>query len=821
MSVFFQDLKQALRGLRRQAWQAAISAVGLAVGVVCLAFSLNWLWTETHYDYFHPDYQDLYMLERGAETFRSSNMCWPVVEQLDTILGERGKYAAFRGMFGKDKCSLPEEPGNFFYMQCLQASPQIVDVLGAKVLSGSVEESLQTWDKFVITESMAKRIFGTTEAVGKPLLFTYNSGWQCTYTVGAVIEDNKEETNLSYDYIRFLDLSRSERTGWKNLNFHVLIRTKDTLAVGEGLKRIYRPDGEYDHFMLMPLRYYNKMGDGASFLEAYFYPLAFTCISLLLVLSALVNLIAVYTSIFLGRLREYALRCSLGASGWRNAGWMLTQVLPVLCLGVLLSGLFMEWIGNKGLVPGGMSHVGFFFWRVSAAVIVLVLAGMSYPFFKLRRAYQRSFSGVSGRGYFHGWLLVVQCFACAFLLFLSVGMQRQISEMIHTDLGYDHKNMLRLYTGWKTRVGQDAAFYYGNIFYDLPQAFRNESGSGITDAIAMRADLFNRVTGHTIDVLTEDQWSGWTGENVDNMQILRCDFMEVPFRAMEFFNIQVEGEGTMSAENDRKGVLQVVVNEEALSRMKSAGYEPGRKFYTGWRVGNSFCNTNSHKKDLHPIEGQPLMVQGMARLHLNDFHSEPRALMLIGVDERHECYYQEHDAVYIKYEPGRRDDAEAAVRRVLATFDVPEAAVDLTSFDEYIAESYKEETYYANLLTALTVFCVFVTLSGVVSMLLYSLRLRRRSMAIRRVMGAGFTDIFRPNLCKYAAFVLAGCLLAYFPAAVLIRKWMEYFYFGEVPGAGLMACILAGMWLVVSLIVWWNVRRSMDDRPMEVLQPES
>lgn len=538
-------------------------------------------------------------------------------------------------------------------------------------------------------------------------------------------------------------------------------------------------------------------------------------------LSALVNLIAVYTSIFLGRLREYALRRTLGASGWRNAGWMLTQVLPVLCLGVLFSGMFMEWIGNNDFVPGSMSHTGFFFWCIVVAITVLVLVGMSYPVFKLRRAYRNSFSGVSGTGASHDWLLVVQCFACAFLLFLSVGMQRQISGMIHTDLGYDHENMLRLYTGWKTRMGQDATFYYGNIFYDLPQEFRNESGSGITDAIAMRADLFNRVTGHTIDVLTEDQWSGWTGADVDDMQILRCDFMEVPFRAMEFFNIQVEGEGSFSAGNDRKGVLQVVVNEEALSRMTSAGYESGRKFYTGWRVGNSNCNMNSNKKDLHPIEGQPLMVQGMAGLHLNDFHSEPRALMLIGVDERHDCFFQEHDAVYIKYEPGRRDDAEAAVRRVLAKFDVPEEAIDLMSFDEYIAESYKEETYYANLLTALTVFCVFITLSGVISMLLYSLRMRRRSMAIRRVMGADFHDIFRPNLYKYEAFVLAGCLLAYFPDAVLIHKWMEYFYFGEVPGVGLMFSILVGMWVVVLLIVWWQVRRCMADRPVEVLKPEA
>ena len=40
--------------------------------------------------------------------------------------------------------------------------------------------------------------------------------------------------------------------------------------------------------------------------------------------------------------------------------------------------------------------------------------------------------------------------------------------------------------------------------------------------------------------------------------------------------------------------------------------------------------------------------------------------------------------------------------------------------EQYMADSYKEETYYAGLLSALTVFSVLITFSGVFSMLLYS-----------------------------------------------------------------------------------------------------
>ena len=71
MDLLMQNLKQALRDLRRHGWQAAVSAVGLAVGIVCLTFSLNWLWTETNYDYFRPGYKDLYLM-LGDDTVRVS-----------------------------------------------------------------------------------------------------------------------------------------------------------------------------------------------------------------------------------------------------------------------------------------------------------------------------------------------------------------------------------------------------------------------------------------------------------------------------------------------------------------------------------------------------------------------------------------------------------------------------------------------------------------------------------------------------------------------------------------------------------------------------
>ena len=47
--------------------------------------------------------------------------------------------------------------------------------------------------------------------------------------------------------------------------------------------------------------------------------------------------------------------------------------------------------------------------------------------------------------------------------------------------------------------------YYMSIFKSLPQEFRKESSSGITDAIAMPGDIFNPVSLHYISVWTEEE----------------------------------------------------------------------------------------------------------------------------------------------------------------------------------------------------------------------------------------------------------------------------------------------------------------------------
>lgn len=652
ISLWVQNLKQALRSLRSHGWQAGISATGLAVGIVCLTFSLNWLWTETNYDYFRPDYKDLYLVQHDdtASLSYSNTYTWPyvvlpVAMQLDSLLEGKAE-VGFAGMTVNAQIYPDGREETYFYASGLLSFPGMVCALGLTVLSGDPEKALATPGHVVLTESLARKIFGKTDVVGQTFeASAYRlSDW---LTVGAVVADNEGDSYWDYEMLLPPNVQEWE-WGWDSSQLYsACIRTDDPSAVEKAFSRIYLPsDKSHWKFRLIPLRTAHKTGYGESFLHAYFYPLAFTLISVLLLWSAVVNLLAVYTSVFLGRVREYALRRSLGASAWQNAVWMLTEVMPVALSGILLGCVALEWLAHEGQVPGNLSYVYVCFAQVVCTVFVLVVAGTGYPVHKVRRAYRLTLGGGASAGRSHAWLLVVQCFASAFLLFISLGMQRQLSGMMNQDLGFEREDILRLHTGRKYWPGEEEPFNFKSIFYDLPQEFRKEAAAGITDAISLPADIFNRFSRRRINLLTEEEWNGKKDDRLTPEN--EIDYMEVPYAAFDFFHLHIARGARLEEQPEQDGVEPVMFNEAACRKFRAGDFRKVNLYVGSDDTGH---NIMMYTKWTNHIAGK-LEVKGVMDVRLSDFHEEERPLMWVGIPDRHECRFVEHDAVYVKHAPG-------------------------------------------------------------------------------------------------------------------------------------------------------------------------
>ncbi len=852
MNIFIQNLIQSIRSLRTLGWQVAISSVSLAVGIVCLTFSADWFWAETNYDSFRPNYKDIYFMHRADSTLKIGELSTRYSTNAHTYNGvlemrklaqnnsfKLGAYCFMESLhFGIQTFTASENDRKQMFWT-LQMDTCAAEILGISALHGNIAEALSTSpDYIIITDKAAIEMFGRTDVVGEIIR---HERLQKNRTIKAVCHAIKGNSNFKYDIIQPIDLHAYNLAD--DYNFASIIRTDNPKRCIEQLSN-YKPTGDKHKYYytdntyleLKPLRTYpklwsNEKGTQLQFTEVFFYQIIFTMIAILLIISAVINLIMVYTSICLSRIREYALRRSMGASTWQNIEWMLTGIFPTLLFGCLLSGVIMEWTTKFADIPWDTSHIFYFYTLVLASTFLLCIIGMAYPIYKMRRAYRASFLGHGDGGRSHLWLIIVQCAACAFLLFISLGMQRQISGMINADIGYEHKNMLRLVTANYNRhflpEGFNAYYNFDHIFNDLPNEFLREGGAtGIVDVMPMQTDLFNRVAIQSVIVLNEHDYpnranlnlSEYFSEEAPLSMGFEVYYLELAFRAIDFFNIHTANGVKLLPENEHTDYLQVYLNSEAMKLFAPDG-QLRSGYYTYCTVIND-GTSNDGRLERH-WEERRIRFQDVANLRTTDFFTADVPIMFVGVEELHKCAASKHDAIYIKYAEGRREEAEATVRKVLDKFDVPEDQYLLTTFDDYIAGVYKKETFIANLLTYLTVFSVVITLAGVFSMLLYSLRLRRRSMAIHRVMGATFKDIFMPTLRPYLIYATLGAVAAYFPAYILMRKWMEYFHYGETPGVGLMLSILGGMVLIITLIVWWQVSLCMKEKPVEILKPES
>ncbi len=835
--LFLQYLLQSLRNLRRTHWQSAVSVIGLSVGIISLTLSLNWLWSETHYDRFRPNSEELYIAvvswTWGEGNARERTDTWAHYDHYTAIeqalQGTDARVGGFTSFpWGDQRIKAVDNMEKAFFSSTLQMDSACVAVLQPRVLVGNAEDLFLGEDKILLTETLARKLFHSPDSALGQLV--KNDYWG-TRTVVGVIEDCEKESNVYYDAIRRRVVTDNDRAPG-NFNFRLLIRTPDIDDTNRHLPKLVnrnRPNSNVT-LHLLPLGMAHKMGEGDSFIKAYFYPVAFVTIALLLTLSALVNLIMSLTSIFLGRLREYALRRSLGASAWQNDQWMLCELLPLSLLTVVLCAVALEWIEHWALVPGFADNVYTVFGYVLAATAAVLLLLMIYPIWQMRRAYRRSLQGQHTGTTSHNYLLVVQCFCSMMLLFLSIGMQRQLNSMVNSDLGFDRENILRLYTGDYDVYGEmNENQKYAPFVRQLASEIRKEAGAGIVDAVQLRSDLFNYVTQVGIAVVTEDvlkqkelsglDWWQFYREHPGYERYRRFRLVELPFQALQFFNIKTEYGAGLNAQSVPAGQWPVMLNGKACESLgldSPAGTSVILQQRTGMSYSYNHGNGPSH------LNMERLYVQDVAKVRMMDFHMEEDAVVFLGIGDDHECSLGIHDALYIKHAPGRREDAEATVRRVLTEkFDVRPEKLHLTSLQEHIEYTYKSEIYYANLLTAVTAFSVFITFSGVFSLLLYSLRLRRRSMAIHRVMGASFGDLLRATLWPYLLFTLTGGALAYLPARYFMQKWMEYFTVGQAPGLGFMALLLGAMLLLVALLVLWQVHRSMNEKPVDVLRPEA
>ena len=434
MKLFFINLTQAVRNLIKFKWQTLISVVGLTFGLVCLAFSANWFWYETHYESFRKDCDRLYLLKCRYAGAATGDVSEGLSYLLTDEFGKQVPSADALLLVRKETGSFPMKI-NGVDVQVgggLSVTPDYFRYMDQPLLYGDSRTALKGEHDVVISRSLAQRVFGKLDVVGQPLDFNGE-----THTVAGVVEDVPAHSHLRADLYAPLEpgIQDYER-GWNVSNFHGIVVTSRPEQTQRELAKMMAPaDTTYNDarsYLMVPLAEGFQLREPATYWADFLYPVAFTAVSALLVLSALFNYIFVLTTQMAGRLREYKLRISLGGTFGANAAWLLTEVGVLQVVVIVLSAAALELASYFSGMPDVCATIYRAWGLCLVPYFVLVALGLVYPLWNLRRLYKAQFAGKAVRPQRPGPMLVVQLTVCVLLLFVFWGAGRQFRLMLPT-----------------------------------------------------------------------------------------------------------------------------------------------------------------------------------------------------------------------------------------------------------------------------------------------------------------------------------------------------------------------------------------------------
>lgn len=762
-------LKVAWRNLLKYRTQTAINVGGLAVGFACFAFANLWMRYEASFDSRHEGADRMYLLyaETAIEAGGlSPHVPYPVSTLLKQEFPEVEAACAFTRYTKADKLELEGQPE--VELPSIQLDSCFMNLFGIRVLAGT-NDFLYTNGQIALTERTARRLFGTTDVLGRTV--TCNDE---EVTVCAIVSD-LPHSNFSFGFICEGAYFRKWQNEWYNAGFEVVVRLAPGVSP-QALEEKFRAYAEQTddryrkitgRLRLMPLSEVRQASFNEERLVSFSYLVLFAAAGGLIILCSLFNHLALFLSRMDIRRRELALRRVCGSSG-RGLFAMLTTEYSLLVLlsgflGFVLVELLQPSFQRLSGVEGNVYGESLLYFLMVLALSLVLLLPFVFRYSSLRP--ERSRSGRRLKV-----MVSLQLFISLLAIFCTVALMKQLNYLQHTDLGWERRNI--------------AAFTF---------LYPDNAKDEIVDRVRQMPFVSRVLTGY-FGLLPEGARGAtsidWEGKPADlEIKGMRMALMDDTLAA--FYGVRLaSGRFTRAQGGDK----EVMLNESAVRLMEITDPVGMTVTYYG---------------------GEKATVVGVVR----DFHITAPTIPVQPTLYVRQFNWTSGGDILLKYHEGAWPELRHRVDSLFAK-DYPEVNYQLVNvMDEYNAYL-KAETLLLRLLAFVSTVCILVSAFGIFSMITLSCERRRKEVAIRKVNGARVGDILSLFAREYLLLLAAAAVVAFPVGYVLMKRWLESYVEQTPLSWWLYAVIFLGMALLVALCISWRVWRAANENPAEVVKRE-
>jgi len=247
--MFRNYLLVTLRNLYKNRIFALINILGLGIALsICIVAFFNHMFGYQH-DRLHENFDEIYrvnsyrqMQDRDQEY---GLVPAPIGPQLTNEVPGIQKAARLMRSYSPVKVGIDN-----FNRQVSYVDPEFLDIFTFRLLSGNKEVIVDP-NNVLISEEMARVLYGDEEATGKPVSIFNDNDEEYTYTISGVYEDLPQNSSFRIDILtnieNFLTMWNVDDTDWSRFSRALFIQVPDAgslPSVSDGLKRYIPPQNK-------------------------------------------------------------------------------------------------------------------------------------------------------------------------------------------------------------------------------------------------------------------------------------------------------------------------------------------------------------------------------------------------------------------------------------------------------------------------------------------------------------------------------------------------------------------------------------------------
>jgi ABC-type antimicrobial peptide transport system permease subunit len=729
--------------IRRFNGLVLLNILGLALGLAAVIFIAIWVCHELSYDRFFKNADRIYRVESLINSSGDPSV-WnitpaPVAKSVindfpevqDAVVLQSGYESAIKI---EDKLFTAE---NLYY-----TNHSYFNIFSTKVISGDPSMLLAGPDDIVISRHVAEAFFRDVDPVGKTVLFNNNY----LLTVSGVIENSPSNTHLKVDYLvpfAVLEKQYGNQDSWGRMDFITYILLKEeTDASGFNTKlSAYwqtKISGLSGTLFINPLtRLYLYRDPGFDSIK---YPatdkgpitrvILFSVIGFVLLLIACINFINLSTAFASQRAKEIGIRKVNGA-GRKNLviqlfGESLFQTslatLTAVIIVILLLPVFVRVSGVEFSL-----QMLFSFRNILIYLILTLTTGFItgiYPalilstFNPVKVIKPLPQDAIHGSG-LRKILVVIQFGLAIIFIFCILVINRQVSYMQQSDLGFDKERVMTMYPHIKRE----------NIEAIAEQI---EKIPGVT-----RVALGGNVPVNMGNFNTIKKWDG----NISGKPLMFF-MMQVDDKYLDLLGMRITVgrqffKGTIGTE--------VIINESAVKMMEMK--DPlGKKIWIG-DIGYTIIGI-------------------VADFHFHKLKDEIKPVFI----------YKNKDwwakRIFVKLEPGNHFQVVGKIVDLVQK-NSPGFPVNYMFLDQETDKYYENERKLSILINAATILTIVISCIGLFSLTAFTIGRKRKEIGVRKAYGATTPAVLILLQKDFGKLVLISSFIALPAGYYIIEQWLN------------------------------------------------